>query len=313
LNTSFGGFNAMPGSAARAGLTVVPMDTAMNATNIIIYIKKIGARSIYRNRGGIEVPKSMIKRIITAGPLVMEAVYPASSVRDGPAVRQGKKNLSSQAQQLMNFKYAYQKLEFLIAANFGEKDLYVTLTYDDSHLPENRQEALKKMKAFLKRLRKVRKEGGYELRYIYVTEHKHRHDNYYMDGRWHHHILINATGDDFDLIRRLWGQGNMEFRRMRVDKEKHFESLARYFCKEQRDKLGLRLWSGSRNLRKPERECFRVPDNTQLKMPAESRCIRLMDTGNIKTDYGRYRYIKYIAKAGLSACRPRAKRRRRKK
>lgn len=165
----------MPGSAARAGLAVDLMDIAMNATTIIIYIKKIGARSIYRNGGGIEVPKSMIKRIITAGPLVMEAVYPASSVRDGPAVRQGKKNLSSQAQQLMNFKYAYQKLEFLIAANFGEKDLYVTLTYDDSHLPENRQEALKKMKAFLKRLRKVRKEGGYELRYIYVTEHKHRH------------------------------------------------------------------------------------------------------------------------------------------
>lgn len=44
----------MPGSVARAGLAVVLMDTAMNATNIIICIKKIGARSIYRNGGWTE-------------------------------------------------------------------------------------------------------------------------------------------------------------------------------------------------------------------------------------------------------------------
>ena len=256
---------------------------------------------------------SKFKRVIVAGPLVIEAVYPAPHPRDGRTVRQGKKALSSQAQQMMNLKYAYQKLELLIAANFGKKDLYATLTYDNAHLPENRQEALKKIKAFLKRLRKARKDLGQELRYIYVTEHKHRHENFYMDGRWHHHILINAPGEDYDLIRRLWGQGNIEFRSIRVDKEKHFESLARYFCKEQRDKLGLRLWSGSRNLRKPERECFRVPDDTPLKMPPESRCIRLADTGDVKTVYGHYRYIKYIARAGMTVRRSQAKHRRRRK
>lgn len=91
---------------------------------------------------------SKFKRIIVAGPLVVEAVYPAPHPRDGRAVRQGKKYLSSQAQQMMNLKYAYQKLELLIAANFGERDLYATLTYDNEHLPGNRQEALKKIKAF---------------------------------------------------------------------------------------------------------------------------------------------------------------------
>lgn len=253
------------------------------------------------------------KKIIVAGPLVVECVYPAPNPRDSVGVRAGKKEMSSEAQRRMNLKYAYQKLELLIAANFGQRDLYATLTYDNAHLPEDRREALKKIKAFLKRLRKARRYQGQELRYIYVTEHKHRHENFYMDGRWHHHILINATGEDYDLIRRLWGQGNVEFRSIRVDKEKHFESLARYFCKEQRDKLGLRLWSGSRNLRKPERECFRVPDDTPLRMPPESRCIRLADTGDVKTAYGHYRYIKYIAKAGAAAGRPKAKRRRRKK
>ncbi len=245
---------------------------------------------------------SKFKRIIVAGPLVVEAVYPAPHPRDSRGVRQGKKALSSQGQQRMNLKYAYQKLELLIAANFGKRDLFVTLTYDDDHLPGNRQEALKQVKAFWKLLRKTRQSQEQELRYIYVTEHKHG------EGRWHHHCLINATGADYDEIRRLWGQGGVEFRSIRVDKEKHYETLARYLCKEQRDKLGLRLWSGSRNLRKPERECFRVPDNTPLKMPPSNKVIRLEDSGNITTAYGHYRYIKYINKSGSAMRRPKAKR-----
>lgn len=250
---------------------------------------------------------SKFKRIIVAGPLVVEAVYPAPHPRDGRAVRQGKKALSSQAQQLLNLKYAYQKLELQIAANFGPKDIFATLTYDDERLPPNRQEAIKRIKAFWKRLRKERQNEDQDLRYIYVTEHKHG------EGRFHHHILINATGEDYEQIRKQWGQGDVEFRSIRVDKEKHYETLARYLCKEQRDKVGLRLWSGSRNLRKPERERFRVPDNTPLKMPPESQVIRLADTGNVKTAYGHYRYIKYIAKAGTTVQRPRAKHRRRRK
>ncbi len=250
---------------------------------------------------------SKFKRIITAGPLVVEAVYPAPHPRDSRAVRHGKKQLSSQAQQMMNLKYAYQKLELLIAANFGPKDLFVTLTYDDEHLPDSRQAALKQIKAFWKRLRKVRQSQEEELRYIYVTEHKHG------EGRWHHHCLLNATGSDFEQIRQVWGQGGVEFRAIRVDKEKHYETLARYLCKEQRDQLGLRLWTGSRNLCKPVRECFRVPDDTPLRMPPESRCIRLEDTGDVRTAYGHYRYIKYITKGKLAVRRPKAKYRRRKK
>ena len=91
------------------------------------------------------------KKIIVAGPLVVECVYPAPNPRDSAGVRAGKKALSSAAQQQMNLKYAYQKLELLIAANFGVRDLYVTLTYDDAHLPRNRAEARAAMRAFWKR------------------------------------------------------------------------------------------------------------------------------------------------------------------
>lgn len=248
------------------------------------------------------------KKIIVAGPLVVECVYPAPNPRDSAGVRAGKKALSSAAQQRMNLKYAYQKLELLIAANFGVRDLYVTLTYDDAHLPRNRAEARKIMQAFWKRLRKARAEKKQELRYLYVTEHKHG------DARWHHHALINGTGEDYSLIRQLWGQGGVEFKQLRIDRDKNFETLARYLCKEQRDKVGLRLWSGSRNLRKPERECFRVPNDTPLSIP-ENSPLPLADTGDVRTAYGHYRYIKYLA-AGWETTigpRPKAKRRRRKK
>lgn len=243
------------------------------------------------------------KKIIVAGPLVVETVYPAPNPRDSLGVRQGKKALSSEAQRRMNLKYAYQKLELEIAANFGVKDLYATLTYDDDHLPASRKEANRRMQAFWRKLRAARKTKDQELRYIYVTEHKHG------DGRWHHHVLINATGEDYDLIRRLWGQGSVDFKQIRIDRDKNFETLSRYLCKEQREKLGLRLWSCSRNLRKPERECFRVPNDTPLTPPRNATV--LTDTGDVTTAYGHFRYIKYLAGGWTQAAKPRAKRRRR--
>lgn len=244
------------------------------------------------------------KKIIVAGPLVIETVYPAPNPRDSMGVRQGKKALSSEAQQRMNLKYAYQKLELEIAANFGVRDLYATFTYDDAHLPGSRKEANARMQAFWKRLRAARKAKGQELRYIYVTEHKHG------DGRWHHHVLINATGDDYSLIRELWGQGGIEFIQIQINRDKNFETLARYLCKEQRDKVGQRLWSGSRNLRKPERECFRVPNDTPLTPPKDAMV--LTDTGDVRTAYGHFRYIKYLGAGWTSTDKPKAKRRRRK-
>lgn len=242
------------------------------------------------------------KKIIVAGPLVVECVYPAPNPRDSLGVRQGKKALTSEAQRRMNLKYAYQKLELLIAANFGLRDLYATFTYDDAHLPASRKAAASKMQAFWKKLRKARQAKGQDLRYIYVTEHRHG------DGRWHHHVLINATGEDYSLIRQLWGQGGVDFTPIRIDRDKNFETLARYLCKEQRDKVGQRLWSGSRTLHKPERECFRVPNNTRLTIPKSAPIT--FENNSKDTIYGHYQFIKYLAAGFQKRKKPKAKRRR---
>ncbi len=244
------------------------------------------------------------RKIVEAGPLVVETIYPAPNPRDTPEVRAGKKRLSSQAQQRMNQIYAWQKLELLIAANFRQRDLWVTLTYDDGHLPGSRGEAVRRFNAFIRRLRKARGRHGQVLRYIYCTEGRHG------DGRFHHHLLINATGDDFRQLAGLWGNGQVDIRRFRVDKEKNYETLAKYMCKEQRDKPGQRLWSGSKNLARPRAECFRVPDDTPLDMP---RGATPLAEASERNSYGVFKYIKYLMPGWEhGAAAPRSRRRRKK-
>lgn len=251
----------------------------------------------------------MLKEVV-AGPLVLRTIYPIISPRDSDGVRAGKRNLSSEAQQRMNLKYAYQRLELEMAANFIPGDLVITFTYDTDHLPRDRRDAMRRMQRFWRKLRLVRSQHRHELRYLYVTEHRHRCEVIEMDGRWHHHALVNATGDDYKTIRQAWAQGLVDIHPFRVDRDKNYETLARYFCKEQRERVGQRLWSCSRNLRKPERESWRV-GNDKVLTPPHGATI-LMDTGDIRTAYGHYRFIKYLARGWESGPKVKAKRRRRK-
>ena len=94
-------------------------------------------------------------------------------------------------------KYAWQKLELLLAANFTPRDLVVTLTYDDDHLPDDRDGAVDKIKGFWMQLRKARRLAGQSLRYVYVTEGVHG------DKRLHHHVVIDGTGGDLETLQSL--------------------------------------------------------------------------------------------------------------
>ncbi len=245
------------------------------------------------------------RKIIEAGPLVVETIYPAPNPRDTPEVRAAKSRLSSQAQQRINLKYAWQKLRLLLAANFARRDLWVTLTCDDGHLPGSRAEAQALITGFFRRLRRARARRGCGLRYVYTIEHKHG------DGRWHYHVVLNATGNDYKEIVSLWGHAqNVEIRTLRVDREKNYSTLAQYMCKEQRDSLGQRLWSGSKNLIRPKPECTRVPDDETLCVP---RGATTLEEAKVRTQYGLYQYIEYLVPGWERGMRAGASRRRRRK
>ena len=257
------------------------------------------------------------KKIIVAGPLVYEAIYPLPNPRDSRAVRQGKKNLTSSAQQRMNLKYQWQKLELLTAANFRVGDIVLTLTFDDASLPESRAETMARVKQFLKRLRALRKKLGVPTKYIYVVEHNHCRDDpaftpveQAQQGRYHIHMILNATGHDYKDIEDSWGFGLIEMHQFELNRERTHESLARYFCKELPDYVGARKFIPSRGLVHPEPDC-QIVDSGETLTPPNGATV-YDNTGVVKTEYGKYQYVKYLwPKLVERAPKPRKKKRRR--
>lgn len=247
----------------------------------------------------------MRKKIIVAGSLVKECVYSCPAGREDARIRAEKRKISSAAQQRINAKYSWQKLELMLAANFVPGDLVITLTFDDEHLPETRKEAAARLKKFRADLSRLRKAAGEQLVMIWTTENKSG------SGRWHHHCVINATsGSDFVDILSCWPHGSdIEIRRLEIGGRKSYESLARYFCKESRERAGLRSWSYTRSCRHPEIETFPVPDDTEVRAPEDAT---VLEQSSDRTMFGQYAYIKYLAASpqSLRKLRPKTKRRR---
>lgn len=254
--------------------------------------------------------KSKMKKIIVAGALVKEIIYPRIERRDSDKVRAAKRKVSTEAQRRMNLIYSWQKTELQLAANYIPGDLWITLTYDDAHLPKTEKEAERCMAAFIRQLRTELRRLGHELVYHWNTEHKHEHESFWEDRRYHHHLVLKATGDDYDLIRRCWTFGqNVHIRPLRIDKDNTYEALARYMNKEAPEKkVGKHCCHHSRNIKQPEVEVFRVEDDTTLQAPKGSM---ILEDGGFRELGFKYQYVKYLAPGWDKAPKRRAKRRRR--
>lgn len=236
------------------------------------------------------------RKIIKAGRIVYGIIYSAATSREPKHVRAAKTKCSSKARQLINFKQACKKLEIQIATNFSLKDLHLVLTYDNEHIPFDRESAVKILKKFLVKFRTLRRERGRELLYIYVTEDKHG------DGRVHHHLIINGTGKDIEDIKKCWTFGSVNLENLDIY---GYEGLAKYLTKEPRE-LGKspykRIWVSSLNLKKPEVESCWVDDSVDLVVPAG--CIGLENRYE-RNEFGEYSYIKYmIPDYAPRKCRP---------
>lgn len=224
------------------------------------------------------------KKTITAGCIVKTILYTAPEPRDGERARAEKSRMTTAAQKAMNDKTARCRLEMLLAANFVGRDIFLTLTYRDADLPSKRAGAVKKVRKFIKQLREYRKARGQVLKYVYTTEGKHG------AGRLHHHLVINATERDIEVIRSLWPYGDM------IDlvyvRDRDYDTLARYMTKESVEgrPVGAQMWTRSRNLEQPVVESCFVPDDTALAVPPG--CF-VLEREEKATEYGCYSYIKY--------------------
>ena len=237
-------------------------------------------------------------KTVTAGRLVFGVCYTQALGSDTPKARAEKTKCSSEARRRLNFRAAWQKLRLLLCCNFRRGDLFVTLTYDDEHLPANRKAAKKSAQLFIDRLRASRKAAGEDLKYVYVTEEIVNDGN---DRRLHHHMVISAsqTRSDIELIRSLWTAGsNIDVMQLGAHAlySDDFLELAQYLCKERNPdakvyNVGDRCWCGSRNLSKPEVKSELVDECVTVCAPPGARII---DRDSKTNEYGSYDYIVYL-------------------
>lgn len=184
------------------------------------------------------IKKYRTKRV-QAGPVMDIMIYPVW-IRQEEAARAKKAMATRAAQAAQNEKDARRKLRWLINANFGERDLALTLTYKGDD-PASIEDARKDVGNYIRRVQHWRKKQGMDpARYIYVIECGEG-----KRARVHHHILM--TGMDRDVAERLWSRGRANSSRLQPD-ERGLEGLARYISK---DPKGKKRWGYSKGLKRP--------------------------------------------------------------
>lgn len=223
---------------------------------------------------------------IWSGMKVEQVLYSCAASREAPNVRAEKRKLSSQAMARANVKLSWKNLERRLAANFLPGDLVVTATFDDDHLPKDRDEAKRRMKTFFAAMRKARHRRGKDFRCGYCLEQRHG------EGRWHYHFVINATGDDFREILACWPYGSdIEIHKLEISKTRSYETLAKYMAKERPETERKHVWGFTRNCAKPERESRIVANDAQLTVPDGAIWV-VRET--VQNEFGRWEYLSYL-------------------
>jgi len=177
----------------------------------------------------------------TSGNMVESELYPIWKCRNNvPRKKRGK---SREVQKNLNKKNSRKNTVRLINANFVNGDLYITLTYKDGYLPDEKR-ARKDIRNYLDRVRRWRKRNGITepLKYIYSIgfENDVEHSK---KVRIHHHLIINQM--DRDVAEDIWGMGRAEARRLKAD-DFQFEGVGRYIANQGPERIG-----NSLNLKKP--------------------------------------------------------------
>ena len=200
--------------------------------------------------------------------------------------RQAKRNISTAVREAMNFRTSVQKLWLILESTFDpSKELYVTVTYRDSDLPKRKEDADRKLSYFLRDLRENRHLLAEDTVYIRATE------GWHSGGRFHHHLLVNGTGDDYALIRRLWKWGD-EVEILPYYCKSHW-GHAEYFTKEAKEKgrrrVGERMWRASRNVKRPTIWYEEAQPGSILSAPVDA-FVEEKDTKD--NSFGRYQYLR---------------------
>ena len=180
-------------------------------------------------------------KTIRAGNMLECEIYPI--YKRAEKKRAKKAQPSKTAQENLNHKNTKKKIMRLTNTNFKSGDLWLTVGYDDEHLPQTPEQARKDIVNYLRRIKNKRKRLNLPpLKYIYVTEWSQNGERV----RCHHHLIL--SGDiERDDIEALWRGGSYPHtRRLRVKEDCGLNGLAAYLSKGQKYE---KRWGHSINLK----------------------------------------------------------------
>ena len=207
-------------------------------------------------------------RTIKAGTRLEAEVYPIFGRSMEQTARREKQNLTAERQSQLNTRRAKRRLVLLMETNFRvDEDVHVTLTYAGEEPDEKR--CRKDMRNFLCRVKRLREKRGMdELKYIYAIGHD-------RDQRIHIHCVMNG-GIGRDELERIWKKGYANTMRLQ-NQGKGLQGMANYLyrqnekAKDNGERIGYHMWSGSRNLKKPKvRTSDTKMSNRKVKMIAQN-------------------------------------------
>lgn len=246
-----------------------------------------------------------VMKTIDAGCITERSMYTRIERGDSAQARAAKKECSTQARKVSNHRTLQRSLYFSMAANFDLTDFFLTLTFDDFHLPTKRKEVMRKVNKFVRLLRKHRILRKQDVRYIYCIESKHG------DGRYHVHMVLNSTGQDVEAICSLWDSGSVDWEyigwtkehgKLHYRGEKGYKILARYMTKEIQP-VGARNYSGSKNLVRPTVTISLLPDSEveRRELFTAPEGAKQTEYQEFRNEWGSFRFISFYRKNGLSA------------
>lgn len=226
------------------------------------------------------------RKTIRAGRLVWDITYTVPRPNANTAQRKRIREVTEEQIQRTNANTAQRKLEMLMATNFDEGDLVLTVTYRDADLPDSADVTRKHLGKVFAQMRAYRKARGLpDLKYIYVLEGRHG------DHRPHAHIIINAAGGDLELMRSLWIWGDDI--QLNYIRERGYDGWAGYLTKERREASlnGKKQFVGSRNLDRPVTTYEWVDDGTTVDAPPGAQ---VLDEGGGRNEIASCRFVKYL-------------------
>ena len=226
------------------------------------------------------------RKTIRAGRLVWDITYTVPRPNANTAQRKRIREVTEEQIQRTNANTAQRKLEMLMATNFDDTDLVLTVTYRDADLPDSADVTRKHLGKVFAQMRAYRKARGLpDLKYIYVLEGRHG------DHRPHAHIIINAAGGDLELMRSLWIWGDDI--QLNYIRERGYDGWAGYLTKERREASlnGKKQFVGSRNLARPVTTYAWVDDGTTVDAPPGAQ---VLDEGGGRNEIASCRFVKYL-------------------